>query len=143
MNNQIPPKPKYNKCNAGHEMQLIENQRGKMIYDCQICIDRIAKIRMGDRTNYNETNNFRISTEDALKCPHIFAHPTKTANDRTLITLYIKGHISQEVDVYLYLDELKEMIQAIEKGEKYLNVDGSRVFYDSKNKTLTTKKVTQ
>lgn len=36
-----PPRPKYDKCNAGHTLMLMENERGQMVWDCQTCIDKM------------------------------------------------------------------------------------------------------
>lgn len=44
------PKPKYNKCNAGHEMvEVYDERRNAYVWDCPICMRKMEKARMEDR----------------------------------------------------------------------------------------------
>ena len=37
----IPPKPEYSLCNQGHDLLLIENERGQEVWDCLTCIKQM------------------------------------------------------------------------------------------------------
>ncbi len=49
------PKPKYSKCNKGHELVLMYSERHNAnIWDCPICIEEMRKAEQGIKDCYGK-----------------------------------------------------------------------------------------